>query len=72
MDIARWLQSLGLDRYERAFLENDVTVEVLPDLTVEDLKELGVVTVGHRRRLLAAIAVPAGHHVARYSRTIRR
>ena len=60
MDIARWLQSLGLDRYERAFLENDVTVEVLPDLTVEDLKELGVVTVGHRRRLLAAIAVLQG------------
>ena len=60
MDIARWLRSLGLDRYERAFLENDVTVEVLPDLTVEDLKHLGVATIGHRRRLLAAIAVLQG------------
>jgi hypothetical protein len=56
VDVAGWLRSLGLDRYEAAFRENGVTAELLPDLTGEDLKELGVVLVGHRRRLLNAIA----------------
>jgi class 3 adenylate cyclase/predicted ATPase len=56
VEVAEWLRSLGLDRYEMAFRENSVTAEVLPDLTAEDLKELGVAAVGHRRRLLAAIA----------------
>jgi class 3 adenylate cyclase/predicted ATPase len=56
VEIAGWLRSLGLDRYEAAFRENSVTVDVLPDLTADDLKELGISAVGHRRRLLAAIA----------------
>ena len=41
VDIAGWLRSLGLDRYEAAFLENEVTADMLPDLTADDLKELG-------------------------------
>ncbi|MDJ1159517.1 adenylate/guanylate cyclase domain-containing protein [Chelatococcus sp. SYSU_G07232] len=57
MDVAAWLQSLGLQQYEPAFRENAVDAEVLPQLTADDLKELGVVAVGHRRKLLAAIAV---------------
>jgi class 3 adenylate cyclase len=56
MDIAGWLRSLGLDRYEAAFRENEVDETVLPSLTAEDLKDLGVVLVGHRRKLLDAIA----------------
>jgi class 3 adenylate cyclase/predicted ATPase len=56
VDIAAWLRSLGLERYEPAFRENDVDAEVLPQLTAEDLSGLGVASIGHRRKLLAAIA----------------
>ncbi len=56
MDIGQWLRSFGLDRYEAAFRENDVTVDVLSGLTTDDLKELGVASIGHRRRLMAGIA----------------
>jgi class 3 adenylate cyclase len=56
VDIAGWLQSLGLERYEAAFRKNGVSVEVLRHLTADDLKELGVAAVGHRRQLLVAIA----------------
>src|SRR5262245_4613017 len=56
MDIAGWLRSLGLERYEAAFRENEITETVLPKLTAEDLKELGVNALGHRRTLLDAIA----------------
>ena len=54
MDIAAWLRELGLERYEAAFRENDVTSAILPELTDQDLKELGV-SLGHRRLLLKAI-----------------
>jgi len=57
MDVARWLRGLGLQRYEQAFRENDFDAEILPELTGEDLVGLGVNSVGHRRKLLAAIAV---------------
>jgi class 3 adenylate cyclase len=56
MDIAGWLRSLGLERYEQVFRENRIEADVLPNLTVEDLKDLGVTLVGDRRRLLDAIA----------------
>ena len=56
MDIGGWLRGLGLERYEQAFRENEIDEEVLPGLTADDLKDLGVVLVGHRRRLLDAIA----------------
>jgi hypothetical protein len=56
MDLRGWLQSLGLDRYEAAFRENEIDETVLPNLTAEDLKDLGVGIVGHRRKLLDAIA----------------
>jgi class 3 adenylate cyclase len=56
MDLGGWLQSLGLERYEAAFRENEISEEVLPSLTAEDLKELGVSALGHRRILLDAIA----------------
>ena len=53
---AVWLRSLGLERYEAAFRENEISERVLPSLTQEDLKEIGVGPVGHRRMLLEAIA----------------
>src|SRR5580693_7198594 len=56
MDVAAWLQSLGLERYVPAFRDNDVDAEVLRRLTAEDLRELGIASIGHRRRLLDAIA----------------
>src|SRR5215471_15949471 len=56
MDIEGWLRSLGLERYEAAFRENEIDDTILPRLTAEDLRELGVGPVGHRRKLLAAIA----------------
>src|SRR6516225_8995568 len=56
MDVAVWLRSLGLERYEAAFRDNEIDWEVLPNLTSEDLKEIGVVPIGHRRKLLAGIA----------------
>jgi SAM domain (Sterile alpha motif) len=56
MDVMVWLRSLGLGQYEAAFRENEVDETVLPGLTAEDLKELGVAALGHRRKLLDAIA----------------
>jgi class 3 adenylate cyclase len=56
MDVVVWLRSLGLGQYEAAFRENEISERVLPSLTAEDLKELGVAALGHRRILLDAIA----------------
>jgi hypothetical protein len=56
VDVGEWLNSLGLGQYEAAFRENGVSEEDLHHLTAEDLQELGVAAVGHRRRLLVAIA----------------
>jgi hypothetical protein len=58
MDIAGWLRGLGLGQYEPVFCDNDIDGAVLPSLTTEDLKDLGIISVGHRRRLLEAIAAP--------------
>jgi SAM domain (Sterile alpha motif) len=56
MDVADWLRALGLEQYEATFRENDVRPEDLRHLTAEDLEGLGVTAIGHRRRLLVAIA----------------
>jgi hypothetical protein len=56
MGIEGWLRSLGLERYEAAFRENEIDDTILPRLTAEDLKELGVGPIGHHRKLLDAIA----------------
>ena len=55
-DIGAWLETLGLGQYARAFAENDVDFNVLVGLDEPDLKELGVASLGHRKKLLAAIA----------------
>src|SRR6516162_1376273 len=56
MDVVVWLRGLGLGKYDAAFRENEIDETVLPSLTAEDLKELGVTALGHRRKLLDAIA----------------
>jgi class 3 adenylate cyclase len=56
MDVAEWLRTLGLEQYSTAFRQNDIGPDLLPTLSAEELKELGVASLGHRRRLLEAIA----------------
>jgi class 3 adenylate cyclase/predicted ATPase len=58
MDIAKWLRGLGLQQYAAAFRDNAIDAEILPELTDVDLEKLGVV-LGHRKRLLKAIAALA-------------
>jgi class 3 adenylate cyclase len=60
VDVEAWLRGLGLGRYERVFRDNDIDAGLLPTLTADDLRELGVASLGHRKRLLAAIATLAG------------
>src|SRR5271167_3088974 len=60
MDIGGWLRGLGLEQYEAAFRENEIDGKILPRLTAEDLKDLGVAIVGHRRKILTAIAELSG------------
>src|SRR5215472_1710133 len=56
MDVVVWLRSLGLGKYEAAFRENEIDETVLPSLTHENFKELGVTALGHR---LKRVAQPA-------------
>src|SRR5690349_3283194 len=71
-DVGSWLRNLGLERYEIAFRENAIDETILPSLTAEDLKDLGVKVVGHRRKLLNAIAAlhPAATAEASASNTV--
>jgi class 3 adenylate cyclase len=54
--IANWLQKLGLGQYAQRFAENDITFDILPDLSDQDFEKIGVASLGHRRQLLRAIA----------------
>ena len=68
MDIDECLRGLGLGRYAPTFAENAINWDVLPDLTANDMKEIGVAAVGDRRRLLCApcaavpFALPRDHY----------
>lgn len=68
MDVPDWLRGLGFEEYVESFIKNEVDEEILSDLTIEDLKDLGVTKVGHRRKLLKAIAAmrpaPSGDKLA--------
>jgi class 3 adenylate cyclase len=55
VDIGQWLRGLGLQSYEQTFRDNGIDRDVLPRLTADDLKEVGVLAVGHRRKILDAI-----------------
>jgi class 3 adenylate cyclase/tetratricopeptide (TPR) repeat protein len=67
--VADWLQKLGLGKYTQSFAENDINFSILPDLTDQDLKELGVTSLGHRRQLLRAIADLTGSEPPSSDRT---
>jgi SAM domain (Sterile alpha motif) len=56
VDVRAWLEGHGLGRYAEVFASNDIDAEVLRTLTADDLKELGIASLGHRKKLLAAIA----------------
>jgi hypothetical protein len=61
VDVGVWLRGLALERYEQAFRDNAIDAEVLPRLTADDLMDIGITVVGHRRKLLDAInALRAG------------
>jgi SAM domain (Sterile alpha motif) len=57
--VADWLEKLGLGQYAQRFVENNISFSVLPDLTDQDLKEIGV-SLGHRLQLLRTIAELTG------------
>src|SRR5580693_220908 len=57
--IADWLEKLGLGQYAQRFADNDIDVSVLPYLTDADLEKIGV-SLGHRRKILAAVAELSG------------
>ena len=54
--IADWLEKLGMSEYAQRFADNDIDFSILGDLTDQDLKDLGVASLGHRRKILRAIA----------------
>ena len=56
IDVADWLRGLGLEQYAKAFRDSDIDESVLSHLTADDLIEVGVASIGHRRKLLAALA----------------
>src|SRR5271156_6529833 len=60
MDVAAWLHGLGLEQYAQLFRDNDIDGEILCGMTADDLKELGISSFGHRRRLLNGIAALGG------------
>ena len=70
IDIAEWLRGLGLEQYASAFRDNDIDGEILGGMNAEDLKELGISSFGHRRKLLTAITAlaPATRDVAQSAR----
>jgi class 3 adenylate cyclase/tetratricopeptide (TPR) repeat protein len=64
LDINGWLRGIGLEQYAQTFRDNEINEAVLPNLTSEDLRELGVTIVGHRRKLLTAIGELSGSPTA--------
>ena len=54
-EVSEWLEKLGLGQYISSFIENDIDIQLLPQLTDADLKEIGIKSLGHRKKILAAI-----------------
>jgi len=72
MDVVVWLRGLELEQHAPAFAANDIDGEVLREVTADDLIGLGVTSIGHRRKLLAAIALRSkGRRPSRRSRPWR-
>jgi class 3 adenylate cyclase len=64
INIETWLEALGLEAYAQAFVDNDIDLDLLSDLTVEDLRDIGISSVGHRRKILSAAAEIASTQTA--------
>jgi len=58
--IVDWLEKLGLSAYAQRFADNDIDYSILPELTDQDLEKIGVASLGHRRKILRAIAALNG------------
>jgi hypothetical protein len=56
VDVEAWLRGLGVQRYEQTFRDNDIDAGLLRSLTGDDLQQIGVASLGNRKRLLAAFA----------------
>ena len=67
---AEWLERLGLSQYAQRFAENDIDFTILGDLTDQDLEKIGIVSLGHRRKLLRAIADLEGVHRGAHAEAI--
>jgi SAM domain (Sterile alpha motif)/Adenylate and Guanylate cyclase catalytic domain len=63
-DLAHWLEELGMSEYAQRFAENDIDFAILVELTDQDLEKIGVKSLGHRRKILRAIAEPGGGKAA--------
>ena len=72
MDIDGWLRGIGLAQYAEMFRANDIDIELLGRLTNDDLKDIGVASFGHRKKLLEAIAALAAAPEAPFPDTRRR
>jgi class 3 adenylate cyclase len=70
VEVADWLRGLSLEQYAPAFAANDVDAAILPELTADDLTGLGVTSIGHRRKLLAAIAALRSETPPRVTETV--
>jgi hypothetical protein len=64
LDIDGWLRGIGLPQYAEMFRANDINGELLGRLTNDDLKDIGVASFGHRKKLLEAIAELGGANTA--------
>ena len=58
--VTDWLEKLGMSEYAEHFSENDIDFSILPELTDQDLEKIGVASLGHRRKILKAIAALDG------------
>src|SRR5215468_9862501 len=58
--VTDWLEKLGMSEYAEHFSENDIDFSILPELTDQDLEKIGVTSLGHRRKILKAIAALDG------------
>ena len=72
LDIRNWLKSLSLDQYATAFVENDIDETLLAELTEADLEKIGVTSLGHRKKLLKAIAHQLGSSSAEQGRVAQQ
>ncbi len=63
LDVAQFLDELGMSQYLKAFVENAIDEDLLPELSDDDLRELGIEALGHRKRILRAAARMANHGI---------